>query len=489
MEMRKLMPLAGVLVILIIIGFVKNQKPTKRRLTEEAGLKKLSPANFLVTDISKVTITMAGKDKPALSLYRQNDKDWAIDSLYHAPADTIKVEGFIEKLKQLEGEFRANKKTIIKDFALDEKQAMRLVCYKKSETDPYLTLLVGKNAGSKATFVRLPKEDTVYSVAVNFRSELGIFGDDTQKAPEGKHFLKKRFLTVDGNKVSALTLQLPGKELAFERREKPRPSIDESKMTTAEVEAAKNKPAEYEWHMVRGPSTFTFKEAALKDVIKAFDSLDAEDAMDPTTPSMWGLYDPQYKAEITLSDSKVVKVVRGGKKGSNTYVNELQQNHIYKVSSWNFDKAFPKGNKLFDLPKVTIKHDDLKQISVVNGESRFTIERKDVAGSKKWVLVEPLVVEADESKLSDIGWGVSGLSFDDYADDNNPSALGLAPAVGHIEYTLNNGETKKVTVGGLTADGGGRYVRLPDQAGVLVVTKYNIDRAFKTLEDIKKKEG
>ena len=485
MEMQKLWPLAAILVVLLAIGVLKNQKPTRRRLSEQAGLKSLSPANFLVSDIERVTITMAGKEKPAVALKRLNDKDWTVESLYEVPADTLKVEGFIEKLKKLEGEFRAKKKEVIKDFALDDKQAKRLVCYKKSESKPYLTILIGKKASSKETFVRLPGNDTVYSVAVNFRSELGIFGDDEQKAPEGKHFMKKRFVTVDGPKVTQLTMFYPNKELRFEKREKPKASIDESKMTTAEIEAHKNKPAEFQWHLVEGPKAMGFKEDGLKEAIKNFDSLDAEGAMDPTTPSKWGLDNPGYKAEITLEDSKKI-VLFAHKTESEAYVRLDGKPHIYKVSSWNFDKAFPKGSKLFTMPTVSIKHDDLAKIAVTKGESHFVIERKDVAGTKKWVLTEPLVVEAEESKLSDIGWGVSGISLDDYADMHDPRALGLMPPVGTITYTLNSGESKTIKVGNVTADGGGRLVQLPSQKGAFVVTKYNIDRAFKSIDDIKK---
>ena len=485
MEMQKLWPLAAILILLLGIGVLKNQKPTRRRLTEEAGLKSLSPANFLVADIERVSITMAGKEKPAVALKRLNDKDWAIESLYDVPADTIKVEDFVEKLKKLEGEFRARKKEIISDFALDEKQAMKLVCFKKNETKPYMTILIGKKAGDKETFVRMPDENTVYAVAVNFRSELGIYGDDTQKAPEGKHFMKKRFITVDGPKVTQLTLKYPNKELRLEKVEKPKASVDESKMTTAELETHKNKPPEYEWKLLEGPAFLGFKEDGVKEAIKSFDSLDATDAMDPTTPSNWGMDNPSYRAEITLEDSKKI-IVLAHKTTGDAYVRLDGKLPIYKVSSWNFDKAFPKGNKLFTMPTISIKHDDLTKIAVSKGESSFVIERKDVAGTKKWVLIEPLVVEADESKLSDIGWGVSGLSLDDYADMHDPRALGLMPAEGTITYTLKSGESKTIKVGKATADGSGRIVELPSQKGAYVVTKYNIDRAFKSIDDIKK---
>ena len=146
MDLQKIWPLALILGVLVIAGFLKDTKP-RRSLHAEAGFKKLVTETFGYNDVEKLTITMGGQSKPSVVLIRNSDGKWSVSSLFNVPGSDGKINSFIDKIKTVSGEFRSSKKEILKDFALDDAQAMAMRVQGK-DGKIFADILIGKNSRS-----------------------------------------------------------------------------------------------------------------------------------------------------------------------------------------------------------------------------------------------------------------------------------------------------------------------------------------------------
>ncbi|MHC4200327.1 MAG: DUF4340 domain-containing protein, partial [Planctomycetota bacterium] len=231
--------MAGLLLLVIVVKKVRVRRPD---LEEEMALVSLAPKGFLAADAARIEMYRGAKPDEKVALSREEDV-WLVGSQFDAPAKKDKVDEFLKKLKGLEGEFRSEEKEVIADYGLADESAIHVSVYKtgqkEDEKDPWYHLLVGKKEKYGSSFVRAAGENTVYTVDVNFASELGLWGDDEQKPPKSSEWVDKTVIDLDKDKIERVELTTPDRSVAFERRER--------KKDEKEGQGHGDKKKEYEW--------------------------------------------------------------------------------------------------------------------------------------------------------------------------------------------------------------------------------------------------
>jgi len=488
----KIVPLAIVFVVFIIFGVLRHSRPTSLSLVEEAGLESLVPSDFLVSDIYRVSVEMPkGSEEKAESrvpfeLERVDEKTWTLASSFGAPGDVSKIDAFLEKIKGLEGERRSSTADVLSDYALKSDQAMVLSCFKQGAPTACVQLFVGKKAGRDNCFIRTAKNNHVYTVNVNFRSELGIHGDDLDLAPQAKHFLKSKFIDFAKANVTKLALTWPDKMLDFERKEKVKAldSTPESTSTTGEIQ--KPVKPEYEWVVTAGPNFSGFDGKKVVELLDAMSTLSGKDVKDPATLEKWGLDRPAYSATLYFKDGPPMKLLAGRPEASGkAYVRVGDGGAIYEVDSWSFEKVFPKGSKLFDLPAFKVAQAELQELEVVRGDEHFVMVRNSDDENAAWQAKVPADGSIDVSKLADLAWGLSACSIEDYVDTIGIKEAGLDPIETQVTYRLKDCTSGSLVIGKMTPSKDGYYVKLGTSDKPFVMKKSPVDRVVVPLSTLR----
>jgi hypothetical protein len=479
-------PFAAVLALLLVAGFMKDSKP-KRSLHTEAGFKQLVEKTFDPRDVFKMTITMGGEQAPAVSIEKTDDKNWIIPSLYGVKASEGKLLTFIDKIKTLSGEFRSSKKELLEAFAIDDNSAMTIYCEGK-DNEVLAKVLIGKSAGTDMSFARLPEDSSVYTVGVDFRKELKITGDSLTTAPESKHFIDSSFLNLKADNVTNISLNLDGKVLEFSK-EKVTVPIESGENKNPD-EAATELPkttTQSLWKMTKGPNGLKVKGTAIEEMLRGLNGLVAEDAVDTTTPSDYGLDNSEYQLAITLEGTaEPVKIV-AHKSDSEAYVSANNLKTIFKVKSWNFDASMPKTSKMFEYPSTGLDEMKLKKITVNKGESTFTVEKQTKDSVVSWELIQPLVVEADKEKILSLARAIIGMKLTDYSVESKREQSGLDSPEATILCTMEDDSVVTLSLGQELK--GDRFIEMSSMKGIYLTSAANIRTAIVTLDEIKKVEG
>lgn len=485
MSFKKMWPLVAILVGLLAVGLLTKGKPTQRAITEEAGLRALVPADFLATDVERFEISMPARsgektEGKTVRLERKGEKDWQIASAWGAPADEMKVSTFLSKIKKLEGEYRSSSPEVLSDYDLDEKQALHMAFFKKNGKDAWLDLFVGKKSDGGSCFVRVKGSDEVHEVAVNLRSEVGLWEDG--KAPEDKHWLRKKFVTFDKGKVEKLHLRYADKELFFEKRTRELPaSAEKSPDSTAPAKKDAAPKVETEWVCTNLPEGMTLSKTVVSDVLRGLSELEATEVVDPSKSQDWGLDTPELAVELDAPKGKILLRGHRVSPGGDGYFSLEGAGQVYKVSQWNVDKVFPKAEKIFGkVGTVNARESELKEIEIRKDGKTMRIHRQD---DKSWKLVEPADAVVDAGKLGDIAWGISALRIEDMALVDGAS-LGLVAGDRSLRYTLSNGTSTVWVIGKESPFVEGYYARRSGNDRVFVLNKSALDRAMKTAEDL-----
>lgn len=485
MDLQKMWPLAAVLALLLVAGFMKDSKP-KRSLHAEAGFKQLVPKTFSPGDVRKLNITMGGQTVPAISIEKNSENNWTIPSLFGVKASDGKVSMLIEKIKSLSGEFRSSKKELLEAFALDDNSAITLYCEGENE-EILAKILIGKSAGTDMSFARLPENSSVYTVGTDFRKELKIKGDSLTEAPESKHFIDNAFFNVNTDKVTSVAINLDGKALELTKEKVTVP------LKLADVEEEDGTPSNVpesttvmKWKVSKGPKGLKLKDTAVDKMLKGLNGLMGEDAVDPTTPADFGLDKGEFKLTLTVDGTSEPINIIAHKAESEAYVSANNLKTIFNVKSWNFDASMPKTSKLFEYPQAGLDEIKLKKIVVNKGDSSFTVEKQTKDSVVSWALVQPLVVEADQEKVISLARAIIGIKLTDYGVEAHREQSGLDVPEATILCTMEDDSVITISIGKELK--GDRYIEMSSMKGIFMTPSGSINAANVTLDELKKTE-
>ena len=127
MSGKRLLPLAAVLVVLVVVALMVKRQPAPTRLLDQVGWVRLVPDALKAQSISGVDMYQGMLPDQVLSLRRQGD-GWQVATYFNAPVRPSRIESLLEQVVSLEGELRADRDDLVREFDLEEEQALHLRC-------------------------------------------------------------------------------------------------------------------------------------------------------------------------------------------------------------------------------------------------------------------------------------------------------------------------------------------------------------------------
>ena len=214
----------------------------------------------------------------------------------------------------------------------------------------------------------------------------------------------------------------------------------------------------------------TFKQAGLDALVRAFNPLSATEIVDPGKLEDWNLATPGFKCVLTLKDNKEV-VLEGGLPASSAdgYVRVAgaAEPVVYKLSSYNFSKVFPKGSDFFDLQTLALDKEALTRIDMQLPETRAVLAKEGA----NWTVAEPAAdLEVDTTAISTLAGALAGWKASDYTD-----SAALGEPVRTITFTTGDGASHVLEIGGPSRSIDGNYARL-DGGPVVAMTKGDVGK-------------
>ena len=182
MSAKRLLPLAALFIIVVIAGLLLKRQPGLHSLPTRLALSVLSRQRYVWT--ASVGSISPGTQPENVVRLRRQENAWVAASYYNAPVQTEKISAFLTTVSSLEGELRTDQSELLRDFRLDDTQALHLRLYTDNFDTPAVHLLAGKGSGRQG-FMRRADATRVYSVNLNVHNEAGVAGDspDQQLRP------------------------------------------------------------------------------------------------------------------------------------------------------------------------------------------------------------------------------------------------------------------------------------------------------------------
>ena len=510
MKPKHLIPLAIVLAILLGLVVLKKQTTHTPGIIEQAGLVSLLPEGTTKGDIGKLELYAGAKPDEKVTLAFDGDK-WRVTSHFKAPVKEDTIDEYLDDVVKLMGEPRpTSADTDLEDFSLTDEKAFHVVGYKKDAEEALFHVLVGK-AEYKSVFMRKEGGNEVFVEQRDLRQKAGVYGDDTEKAPEGTHWFDKEVATFEKDKIMKVALIMPDKSLTFEKREKEQPKEEEEAEEEEDTESAdasddaaedeasagadvdasadadvdadvdEEKEPEYEWVLAAGgPPGLEHKQTGLDSLLGKLEPLSASDIVDPEKKADWGLESPSYKCVVSVEGEDEDTCIEGGRPdpSGDGYVRVVgaKDDLVYKLSKYTFEQLFPKGTDLFDLEGLKFDKGKVEFVEVTQAEGNFSLAK----GGGKWSVTEPVVdLELNTSKMDSIASTLSSWKPADFADPGlsvgEPTHVAVVTAAGKKHTVKANGEAKHID---------GLYVSLDDGQTILTMNRMDADKVFLAPKDL-----
>lgn len=492
-QMRKLLPMAAVLGVVLLLLLIRSiSSRGGEDGMEDPIFKTLVAEPFRVSDVHRVVLEGREKadaadadGKPATVELVRDAKGWSVPSHYNAPGDKEKIEAFIRNLKAIGGEIRVEKAKDLKEYGLDEAQALRVRLVAEGGKDHMDLLVGGSTNSSQGVFARTSGSKDIYVVDLNVRNEIGLWSKD-QNAPKADEWVDKMVLKLDADRAKKIVMDWPERRLVLEKvpaedgqKKDPPPPLGGSGSAGSGKSGAK-------WKMKKSSVDLVYKMKESKNIVSALESFDASKILDPAKIKDYKLDQDKtpYKLVVTYEDGSEV-VVKGAPAEDNTRVAtcSLRPGVLYEISEWKFSGVFKQADTLFILPGLTLTKDSLTRIAT-SGEGYDREFTKGPDGT--WKMTRPKIEHGrTDQGADDIIGALTGLKPKDAVAKGDDAARGLDPAARTLVYELGGGK-KTVLRFGKTATGhDGPYVRLdPDKPLTTVIDKYDYNRLFPKWTDL-----
>ncbi len=487
MKPTTLMYLAGILILLIVIGFIVKRESAEVDLTERVNLVTLSEGKFQTASSIKAVKMYLGlpadtetdaedKEKKGVNeivLFRKNDS-WVVSGEYDAPGNETKIADFIKKIRDMKGEFRAEIKENATDFGLDADNAIHIELYKSPEMKKTaLHLMVGKKLGYENTLVATAdQKNKVYLVDVNIRNDMGMWGEGGT-APKASNWVNKTVVDLDTEKIKKLYLSCPDKKVLFEKKSKG----EENEKNSAE----KDKKKEFEWVALLGPEKYEFKKSDFKGLLKGFAPFTATEVVDPRKFKEYGLENPGFRCQVETEDGTKTTIIAHRKAPDKDAYCCLEGNKdtVYKVKPWKFEKVFYKGKDLFKLKSgIKGKNDTIKKMTWTRDGVKLAFERTGKKGKKStWKLLSPRVdIPLKKETIEDLSDKFMTWKPIDYADaKTQPDLLGFDTTGYEINVTMEDNIAFQLKAGAQAKSVEGYYISTNKSDVPLVASKSDYD--------------
>jgi hypothetical protein len=488
MKPKKLLPLIIILVVLAGLVFLRQQKSNTPSIIEQVNLQSLIPDALNTDDIGRIELYAGGTPDDKVVLSRDGDA-WQVTTHFDAPVKADAIDGFLGKLVKMKGEFRASAASDAEQatYQLKDDEAFHVRVYKKGSDEVAVDLLLGKAPDSKSVFMRKAGENDIFVEGTNLRRDAGVFADDATSAPAASHWLNKDVLKLEEDAITKVALTMPDKALTFEKRviekestEAPAENTEDGTTVLADDPAPVTpEPIEYEWVLASGGTGISHESSRLTGLLGSLKNFSASDIVDPAEKAAWGLETPAFTGTISINGQDDI-VVEGGRpeRTGDGYIRlaSATQETIYKVSSFTFERLFPKGADLFKLPTLGLTSDDITHIEIDQPEGNIVLDKS----SGDWTVVAPPAnLDVQDTAIKTLATTLQNWTPSDYAD--SPEAAGEFTRALRVKA---GARTRTISVGTDAAAVKGAYVKIDGEPTLLAMNDTDIAKLFLKARDV-----
>jgi len=266
-------------------------------------------------DIDKITISNA--DKGEVTLEKKGDK-WMVTKPLEALANQANVKSLIDNMKELKAKeviSAAPTEDTKKEYQFEKDKAVKVQAFKGAEKK--LDASFGKS-GARGQMAMIEGKPSVYGVS-GYSSYL--------YAREVKGWRDTEIFKFDDANVSQMTIEGKNGTFSFTKGENWAGTFKDKAITD-------------------------FDGEKVKDAIRAFKALNAEDFGDGKSPADTGLDAPEAKITISLKDGAGKYVLKIGKTstGTSRYAQKEGSDTIFVIPQYTADWAVSEASK-FQKPK------------------------------------------------------------------------------------------------------------------------------------------
>ena len=476
MKLKKLIPFVVILAILLALVAVQKKKEAPVSIIDETKLASLLPDNLDATSINKLELYKGENPDDKLVLARKDkDSSWLLTERFNALVDETKITDYLDNLAKLKGEYRSTATTDsqLSDYELADKEAFHIKGFKGSGNDPLFHILSGKSTGYKSIFMRKDGGKDIYVGDINLAQNASINTSSTVDSA-APNWLKRKVLELDENKLTKIDLTSPDRHLVFEKREKPSEEEGEDEGEGESSGVITVKLPEYEWVLTNtGAAGTDYKTGVIDKIKRAVANLNIEDVVDPEKLSEWGMDNPGFKCAVSLEgqDDIVIELARPDFQKSGYFrIASADEKTIYKIRKYDLDNLLPKGNDIFNLPKLSLKQQDVTRIEIDQPDGKAILVKKE----NEWSIESPKVnLDIQKEAMKTMAMTLATIKSIDYADSIEGSELEkplhkLTFTAGDKQHTLDLGTNSKGSTG--------YYAKIGENELVSVISKSDYDK-------------
>ena len=362
MREKNLVILCIVFAVLIGLVFVKKSMKPQIPTTEEVS--DIISLSINPDDLTEIIIRLGNgesddAEKPKNVHLAKEGDHWTVKTHYGVYARDNVITNLLEKLDQLKGELRSNKKGILGDYGIDDEQAVHVQLL-RPDADPIDIAVGTKKAGYQNNFVRTGKSNAVYIVNENLLSALGVRGEDEEQKLDTNKWVDKRILHLDPKDVVGVTITEGSGSAERTVIDLTRELVDGKKQWTSAI-----------------PYDIRLSASKIKTMVEVFNSTYAQEVV---ASDVEGVFDtPGWVGVFTLENGEQVKIVRGEEKPEGKYyVKQEGAGYYCHISTSLFhSRKNQQGNIFANNP---LKADE-KKISEI--EIRDLVNKKKFHALKK----------------------------------------------------------------------------------------------------------
>lgn len=297
----------------------------------------------------------------------KKDDAWFIATEWNTRAGAERVDSLLNLLMNLRGELRSTDPELLKDYGLQDEEAVRVELYGPENKENLFTLLLGTGAAeSELTFVRKPGSSEVFAVE---RPLLGAAGFQSSKeagtVPEAGYWNDLRLLKDDTADIRVL---------AFKRGDaKPGAAFSLVKSETGEGE---NKTVS--WSFGKKTDAFEPDPRKIEDLLQLLAGARALKAVNPAGD--YGLDKPLVELELTLQDKKKVRfrVSSSGEETKSYFIQSSEDSAVFEVSLYHVKRLDLAGRHFFLENPFNIESSQIQQVLLQRGsQERFAGQTED----------------------------------------------------------------------------------------------------------------
>ncbi|EYF03537.1 DUF4340 domain-containing protein [Chondromyces apiculatus] len=333
----------------------KNQKEESAQHSVSAATADLPKIGVPKDDIEKITkLEIKNADKSDVTLEKKGDT-WEVVKPVAAKANATNIRSLLDNLKELKTKEPIDRTgATYEQYELTDAKAVHVVAYKGAEKAA--DLYFGKS-GSRGQMVRLGGQDGVW-IAGGYSSYL--------YTREAKNWRETSILKFEDANAIQVEIENKNGKFSFSKNEEKWSGTFAPRDKKGKLEAAGKK-----WEK--------FEESKVKDLLRAYKNLNAEDFGDEKSET--GLDNPVENGgvvRVVLKDNAGDYTIKVGKtsKGSSRFaVKEGGDGTTYVLSSWSADwavaepKKFEKSDeKKGEPPPPEEGHGDIHPEEMMMGE-------------------------------------------------------------------------------------------------------------------------